>query len=378
MIYLLLNCDEYLIAHKLADLRAGLGDAEMAGLNTVELGPGQLDPARIAAEASLMPFLADKRLVIVRGYLDALDKRIAASKPVEAEAAPVTEKAGEKAGEKTSRRGARPKAGAAYLEAADLLTRLGDIPATCDLVFIDAAVDKRRALWKGFPLPADDNHPERKIPGLEALVKDKTIALETLATPDAKALPAWVQQHARERKIAINPDAVALLAEFVGPNLRQLDNELEKLSLYAYRRAITAQDVRAMVNDASEEKIWNLTDGLCQRAPRAAMHALEELRRDGEEPLVLLASIARQYRLLIQVKTLQQSGMQDADAIAQRLRQSPFPVKKALALTARFSLGELADILDRLLEADMAIKTGADKDVVIDVLTAELSQPRRP
>ena len=27
---------------------------------------------------------------------------------------------------------------------------------------------------------------------------------------------------------------MAVLADFVGPNLRQLDNELEKLSLYAY------------------------------------------------------------------------------------------------------------------------------------------------
>ena len=121
----------------LADLKAALGDPELASLNIAELAPGQVDPVRLLAEAALMPFLAEKRLLIVRGYLDALDKRMAAAK------APGS---------------------AAFLEAADLLTRLPAAPETCDLVFVDAAVDKRRGLYKGFTLPAADGQPERKVP----------------------------------------------------------------------------------------------------------------------------------------------------------------------------------------------------------------------
>lgn len=386
MIYLLLACDEYLAAQRLAPLKAALGDPEMAGLNTADYGPGQVTVPHLLAEASMMPFLTAKRLVIARGLLDSLDKRIAASKPIEdaaqpaAQPQPATEPAaapepGKRAAKKAEKRPA--KVSAAYLEAADLLTGLADVPDTCDLVFIDNAVDKRRALWKGFTLPADPPHPERKLPGLDALVKNKTITLEALATPDPKTLAGWIQQHARERKIALNPDASVVLATFVGPNLRQLDNELEKLSLYALGRAIIAQDVRAMVADASEEKIWNLTDGLGQRSPRAAMHALRELRRDDQEPLALIGVIARQYRLLIQVKACQQQGLYDADAIAGRIGQHPFSVKKALDLTGRFTFDELAEMLERLLEADMAIKTGADKDTVLDVLVAELAAPKR-
>ena len=96
-----------------------------------------------------MPFLTEKRLLIVRGYLDALDKRMAAAK------APGS---------------------AAFVEAAGLLTRLPAAPETCDLVFVDGAVDKRRGLYKGFTLPAAGDQPERKIPGLEALAKARTRA----------------------------------------------------------------------------------------------------------------------------------------------------------------------------------------------------------
>jgi DNA polymerase-3 subunit delta len=350
VVYLFTNADEYLAAQRLAALKAALGDPELAGLNIAELGPSGVDPVRLLAEASLMPFLAEKRLLIVRGYLDGLDKRMAAAKN---------------------------PGSAVFLEAAELLTRLPLAPETCDIAFVDAAVDKRRGLYKGFTLPAAGSQPERKVPGLEVLVKSGAVQMVDLPTPDAKTLPAWLQQHVRERKIAIKPDALALLANFVGRNLRQLDNELEKLALYALGREVTVGDVRAMVADASEEMIWNLTDGLCQRNPNKAMHALRELRRSDQHPLAMLSSIARQYRLLIQVKTVMQRGVLAADKIAAELGEKSFPVEKAQKLVGLYSFGELDAIMDRLLETDMAMKTGGDEDTLLDVLVADLTRERR-
>lgn len=345
MVLLLLNADEYLAAERIAAAKAALGDPEMASLNTAELTGGQTSPAAILGEALLMPFLADKRLVIVRGYLDHLDKRMGQSKSAES---------------------------TAYTEAADLLTRVHDVPDTCDLIFVDNAVDKRRGLWKGFSAGTDSQ--ARKVAGLEALIKAGVIQSEELTTPDPKrTLPGWIQQRARARNIAIGGDAVTVLADFVGPNLRQLDNELEKLSLYALGRPITAQDVRAMVSDASEELIWNLTDGLGQRNPRGAMRALRELRRNDESPIGLLAAIARQYRLLILVKTAMQSD-NDENAIAKRLGENPYPVRKAMQLAPRYTFAELEAVMAALLEADMAMKTGASQDTELDLLVAELTR----
>jgi len=347
MVLLLLNADEYLAAERIAAATAALGDPEMASLNTAELTGGQTSPAAIFGEAMLMPFLAAKRLVLVRGYLDHLDKRMGQSKSAES---------------------------AAYVDAADLLQRLNTVPDTCDLIFVDSAVDKRRGLWKGFTLPERNSAPPQKIAGLEALIKAGVIQSEELTTPDPKrTLPGWIQQRARARNVAIGGDAVTVLAVFVGPNLRQLDNELEKLSLYALGRPITAQDVRAMVADASEELIWNLTDGLGQRNARTAMRALRELRRNDESPIGLLAAIARQYRLLITVKTALQSD-NDENAIAKRLGENPYPVRKAMQLAPRYSFTELEAIMAALLEADMAMKTGANQDTELDLLIADLTR----
>lgn len=349
MIHLLLGADEYLTAEWLVAQKAALGDPEMASLNTVELTGAQTNAAKILGEAAMMPFLAPQRLVIVRGLLDHYEKRVTSSKSTDA---------------------------AVYTEMAQFLDGMRSVPESCILVLVDNSVDKRRGLWKGYVLPAAGDRPERRVEGVEALIKAGVLHLETLTAPDVKELPGWLQRRARHRKFAIEGSAVALLCNFVGPNLRQLDNELEKLSLYAGDRPITQQDVRAMVADASEELIWNLTDALAQRQPAKSMQALRDLRRNDQNPIYIASMIARQYRMLIEIKSLAAAGVTSHYDIAKQLGYAAYPVQKALQLTHQYTFAELEEILDRLLEVDMAMKTGADQDTELDILVAELSVRR--
>ena len=84
MIHLLLGADEYLAAEWLAAKKATLGSPEIASLNLVELNGSQSNAATVLGEAAMLPFLAEGRLVVVRGLLDSYDKRLAASKSSEA------------------------------------------------------------------------------------------------------------------------------------------------------------------------------------------------------------------------------------------------------------------------------------------------------
>jgi DNA polymerase-3 subunit delta len=346
MVYLLLNCDEFLAAERITALKAGLGEPEMASLNTHELDGERTSVSEVLGQASMMPFLAERRMVIVRGMLTYLDHRLAASKTTE---------------------------GAAYTEAAQLLDGLARMPETCDLVLIDNNVDRRRALWRGFALPKTEKQPERKVLGLEAFVKNKQVVLEELAAPDARALPGWIQARARQRNILIDGRAVQMLADFVGPQLRQLNNELVKLALYAGDRPINISDVKLLVSDVNEALIWDLTDALSQRNGRNAMTALMELRRSDANPFQLLTMIARQYRIMIKVKEAMLHRPGDEYAIAEQMGEKPYPVKKAMVQATKYSMQELERVMELLLTADHAMKTGADVDTEIDLLIAELT-----
>ncbi len=346
MVYLFLDCDEYLATQRIRELKAAVGDAELADLNITEWEGAQTNAGDILGQASMMPFLALRRLILVRGYLSQLEKRISASKSTES---------------------------AAHGEAALFLNGLGNVSDTCDLLLVENGVDKRRVIWKGFRIKHQEG--EREVPGLQALIAAKTVSQEVLTTPDAKALPSWIQQRARAMQITIEPRAVQLLASYVGANLRQLDNELEKLSLYVGQRAISTDDINLMVSDASEAMIWNLTDALSQRNPAKAMQALQALRRGDAHPIYLLTMIARQYRVILKVKDAMQThaGANEFD-LSKVVRESPYPVKKAMQQASGYTFSELVDLMDRLLIADNAMKTGADPETEIDLLIAELTQ----
>lgn len=290
-----------------------------------------------------MPFLAERRLLIVRGYLGHLAKRMAAAKSADS---------------------------AAHGEAAQFLTALADVPESADLALVEPTLDKRSALWRGFSPPK-----AAAVPGVQELIQAKQVQLEELSTPDARELPAWISQTAKQQGIAIEPRAVQMLATFVGANLRQLSNELDKLATYAAGRAITVADVNLLVSDAGEAMIWTLTDALSQRSPRSAMQTLAALRRGEANAFYLLTMIARQYRIMLKTKdAMQRSSRASEYDIAKQIGEKPFPVKKAMQQAAGYSAGELIDVLDRLLYADFVMKTGADADTEIDLLIAELTQ----
>ncbi len=342
MITLLLNPDEYMAAERIARIKASLGDAEMADLNTEEMDGRRVSAGEILGQASMMPFLTPQRLLIVRGYLTHLGKRMGQSKGTE---------------------------NAAYAEATDFLDGLAQVPDTCHLVLIDE-VDKRRHLWKGFKPDGGG----AKVAGLADLVKAGTMKLEELSTPDARDLAGWLQRRAKQKEIDIQGQAIQMLSTYVGPNLRQLDNELDKLAAYASGRAVTGADVRLLVSDASEALIWDMTDALSRRDGRKAMQALYELRKGDANAFYLLTMIARQYRVILQVKELARSLGSNETAIGKELGMHPFPVKKALGQSRSYSFDELEDILEQMLEADYAMKTGADLETTIDLMVAGLTQ----
>ncbi len=346
MVYLFLNTDEYLTAQRIAELRRALGDPETADLNAVTIEGYKSSSRDILGQASMMPFLAPRRLIVVVGYLSYLQRRMSQSQGDDS---------------------------AAHDEAADLLLHLDDVPPESDLVFIDTDYRRTGQLWRGFKRAAKDGS-EESIPGLSDLSKQCVATAEEISTPDARALPGWINHRARDIGAHIDGQAVQLLANFVGPNLRQLDNELQKLGTYAAGRSITEADVNLLVRDASEAMIWDLTDALSQRNSRKAMVTLHALRRADANAFYLLTMIARQYRIVLKVKdAMSTMGLANEHDIAKVVGEKPYPVKQAMKQSRAYSMERLEAIVERMLEADFAMKTGADPDTEIEVLIAELT-----
>ncbi len=206
------------------------------------------------------------------------------------------------------------------------------------------------------------------------LQRDKRAAIVVCQAPRKSDLPGWIRARARQRGVNLDAGAVVDLAEFVGDDLRQLDQELIKLADYvAGKRTVTRGDVRRLVPETRAANIFALVDALglgeAPTAGRLMQHALDV---DGEQPLRLLGMIARQYRLLIQAKALQAQGTGPPE-IAKVLGVPEWTAPKLMTQAGRHSFARLEAAMERILAADEGIKTGKIGDrEAMDVLLVEL------
>lgn len=349
MITLLHGPEELVRAEHLAQIRAALGPAELADLSTTWLDGRKTPVAEVCYHGDVMPFLTPRRLVIVDGLLSRLSKGGRGGKKGRSEAGSEAQ-----AVEETV------DAPAIAAERRRLLAYLPDLPDTTDLVLIEA---EEMSL----------SDPVVKLLG--ELAKGGRAAIVPCQAPPVAELPAWITRRAEAKGARIDRAAAQDLATFVGRNLRLLDNELEKLAAYCGgARPITPKDVRLLVPYAQEANIFDMVDAMGRRDQATALRLLRGLERDGAAPLYLLSMIVRQFRILIQVSDLMGQNL-DKEAIARQIGLHPYPTQKAMQQSRLWRPEDLAAVYDRLLETDLAIKTGKlPDDLALDLLVVELSQ----
>ena len=339
MFYLFHGEDEFGRAEEVARLRATLagGDPAMAELNTTFLDGTHLTLGELRHVCDSVPFMSERRLVIVHGLLS----RSASGRRAGKEQAPGSQESSRKQ------------------DLHDLADYLPRLPPTTRLIFVE---DKTLGA----------SHPIFKI--VKAVGERQQAFVRLFKKPRDAELPGWVQQRAKAKGGEIERDAAAVLAALIGSDLRLLDQEIEKLLLYAEDRKVNVEDVQALVSRARETSVFDLVDCVGHRQAGRALMLLHHLLDEGEPPLYLLAMLARQIRILIQVSSLQAQGMSQPD-IATRLKLHPFVVEKGLAQAKSFTIPQLEAAHQHLVDADWSIKTGdIDPVLALDLLVADLTR----
>lgn len=332
MFYLFHGEDEYSRTLALAEMKAKVGDPSISQLNIISLDGEALTLEELIRACDAPPFLSQRRLVIVRDLASQLEPRRGAKK-----------------------RGVPP----AKRELVEGLKEcLPQMPQSTRLVFIEG-----RRISKSNPI-------RRLASQLEGgFVRE-------FRPPKGDRLRQWIREQVKEKGGQISPPAVEELTNFLGSDLRLLDQEIEKLLTYTGEHPIEKEDVHLLVSQVQTATIFSLVDALGHRDSRKATLYLHELMDAGQPSLYIFFMITRQFRLLLQAKELQIEGL-GWQAIQTRLRLHPFVAQKLAQQVRNFSRSRLEAIHHRLLEVDIAIKTGQmEPQLALDLLAIELCTSR--
>ncbi len=203
----------------------------------------------VLQRAQTMPMLAKRQVIIVEG-VESL------------------EKAGDKARE----------------EVVGALEKYFESPAPFTVLLLEAAaMDKRQKYYK---LLAE-----------HALFVELTIGGESAAS--------LATQMAKDCGAEIDREAAVLLADILNSEPSRIRIEIEKLATYVQKgERITPRVVQELVVAARKNTIWQLADMLAARQRGSALAFLDNLLREGEQPVGLIGGIAWRYRKLIEARDL--------------------------------------------------------------------------
>ncbi|MCL0067657.1 DNA polymerase III subunit delta [Peptococcaceae bacterium] len=209
-------------------------------------------------------------------------------------------------------------------------------PTTCLIFDAGEEVDKRKKIFKAVSKAG------------------QTINFEKLKSSE---LGEWLDLQLRINNKKIEPSARDLLIN-AASGLMWLANELDKLINYiGDSEIIYEDDVREVVYFPLEYHIFDVLDAIGERKYEKAILGIKSLIMNKEQPQVILAMIARQFRLMLLVQELMAKGFNISE-IAREIKEKPYPVKKAAKLCKNFNQTQLINLLKQLAELDLDIKTG--------------------
>ncbi len=328
MLYILYGQDDFSLNQAVEKIKADLGDWEMLATSTTNLEGQHLTLSELRNKCGAAPFLSSHRLVIVDGLLGRFE--VKQSRP----------------------RSGKGKSGNGLGEWEGLASYIEQMSETTVLMLVDGEVKGHNPLLKK----------------LSPLAEVRTFPLLR-----GRDLKAWIQQRVKGEGGDITPQAVNLLAELIGGDLWAMNGEIQKLLLYSQERPISEDDVRQLVSHVQEANIFALVDAVAEGRTELAQRILHRLYDDGVAPTYILVMITRQFRLIAQAKDLERglSRLQIQDRLGLK---SSYSLDKTLSQAKLYDFEGVKRAYDKLLETDLAIKTGKYSDkLALELLVTELA-----
>ena len=334
MLYILAGQDDFSLGGSLEEIKRGIGDQALLAANTTILDGQQVTLDQLRAVCETVPFLSERRLVIVNGLLERFE--------------PKSKSSGQKKITPVANQQNEYKL---------LVTYISKIPDSTILVLIDGRLGRNNPLFRA----------------LSARAEVKTFPL--LRNTE---LRKWIQRRVIEEGGSISPGAVDLLVKLVGSNLWIMKSEINKLVLFTSGRRIEEEDVKRVVSYAHQANVFAMVDAILEFKAGIAEQSLHQLLEGGAAPAYLLVMLLRQLRMVVRVKELRGQGKPEVEIQNKLGLTSEFALRKTLEQASRYSWERLKEVYHKLLETDLSIKTGKyGGELALNILFAELCQRRK-
>lgn len=189
----------------------------------------------------------------------------------------------------------------------------------------------------------------------EVFKKFDSVCTVECKTADVSVIARWIKATVNAAGVKISDGLCTEIAEYCLSDMTRVKNETEKLIAYAGEKGeIDENAVDLLVNRGTEYKIYEMTDYIAKRKFDDAIGVVNDMLEKGDTHGRIISAVYNYFRRLLFVAISDKSPAETGALLGVK----EFAVKKAKQQAAAFNVRALKNTVDRLVDADYAVKSG--------------------
>ena len=227
-----------------------------------------------------------------------------------------------------------------------------------------------------FILTYDAIEPDVKSAGFKKMITafDNAGAVVNLEKRSETDVAKLLVSGAKKRGSVLDINNAKYLISVSGNDMKNLLNELDKLSYYAKGQEITREIIDNMATKCLQARVYDLSKAVVGGDSDTAYGVLDTLFNMKEDPILILAVIGGVYVDMYRVKCAKTAGCSYDDVAKNyNYRGREFALRNASRDCAKLTENQLRKSLDEIMHADLKLKsTSTDKKLLLEELIVKL------
>lgn len=201
----------------------------------------------------------------------------------------------------------------------------------------------------------------------------KYARVQAFESLEAMSLHRYLIKKLTLYKKTMTDEAIKLLIEKLGNDLKLLEKAIEELTTYVGTKPkIEKGDVETLVGKSLEETVFTLTKAICHRQTAQSLSILSSLFKESVSPENIIGAIGAEFRRIMKVKYLM-AQERSAWQIQGELRLNQRTVTEAMNVAKNITLSDIKKCFGHLVKADRDCKNrDLDRRVVLESLVVRL------
>jgi DNA polymerase-3 subunit delta len=228
-------------------------------------------------------------------------------------------------------------------EAERLRALLCDIPDYCCLVFLYDTVEYK---------------PDKRKKLLCSVIDAKAQTVD-IKQQEQSDIINWIYKHFNYYGKTISSEDAAYLIFLCGSLLSGLNNEIDKIAVYAKGSRVTKADIDAVATPVVEAVIFDLTDEISAKNYEKAAETMSKLFQLSENLIGMLSVIGGQIRKLYSTRLIKEAGGGEKEVVQLLQLKSSYQAKLLYRGCTRFSKSWYVNSLRLCADTDYKMKSSS-------------------